>query len=105
MTPSRSISAGYVDGDAGDEIGITGSQETDHLGLIRRLGDAAQRGALDLGRLVFRALLVPARANALGQRLARRDRVDVDPIGAEFEGELAGEGDDTSLRRGIGAAR
>src|SRR5438270_11896359 len=104
MTPSGSISAGYVDRYAGHEIGVAGRQETDHLGLVRRLGDAAQWRAVDLGLLVFRARLVPARPDAFGQGAARRDRVDVDVVGPELEGELAGEGDNAALRRGIGAA-
>src|SRR6202035_1213221 len=75
-----------------------------HLGLVGRLGDAPQWRAVDLGLLVFRARLVPARPDALGQGPARRDRVDVDAVGSELEGELAGEGDDAAFGRGIGAA-
>src|SRR4029077_4978736 len=38
-----SISSGYIDGHAGHEIGVAGRQEADHFGLVRCLGDAAQR--------------------------------------------------------------
>src|ERR1700760_4576619 len=100
-----SISSGYVDGHAGHEIGVAGCQEADHLRLVRRLGDAAQRRAPDLGLLVLRARLVPAGPDAFGQRAARRDRVDVDAVRAELESELPGKGDDAALRGGVGAAR
>src|SRR5216684_9123576 len=104
MREIGSISAGYVDRDAGHEICIARGEKTDHLRLVDRLGDAAQRGTVDLGLLVLRARLVPARPDALGQRAARGDRVDVDAVGAELEGELSGEGDDAALGGGIGAA-
>ena len=45
------------------------------------LGDAPQRRALDLRRLVLRRLLVPAWPDALGQRAARRGLVDGVPNG------------------------
>src|SRR5207248_11787490 len=80
---SGSIAAGYVDRDAGHKIRIARRQKADDPGLVRRLGDPAQRRAIDLGLLVFRARLVPARPYALGQGAARRDRIDVDVIGPE----------------------
>src|SRR5207237_9003670 len=40
---SGSIAAGYVDRDAGHKISITRRQKTDHLALVRRLGDASER--------------------------------------------------------------
>jgi hypothetical protein len=49
----ESVAAGYVDRDASDKIGIARRQKANHLGLIRRLGDAPQRCALDLGGLVL----------------------------------------------------
>src|SRR5205085_10422977 len=98
------VSPGDVDRHAGHEIGVARRQKTDDLCLIRRFGDAAQRRAVDLGLLVFRARLVPARTDAFGQGAARRDRVDVDVMRPEFEGELPGEGDDAALCRRIGAA-
>src|SRR5262249_48646410 len=104
MRSKRSIAAGHVDRHAGDKIGVSGCQKADHLGLVGRFGDAAQRGALDLGLLVLRARLVPARPDPLGQGTARRDRVDRDPEGPELEGELAGKGDDAAFGGGIGAA-
>src|SRR5204863_9918782 len=104
-TEEDSSPAGYVDRHSGHEIGVAGGQKTDHLGLVRRLGDAAQWRAVDLGLLVFRARLVPARPDALGQGAARRDRLDVDVIGPELKGELTREGDDAAFRRGIGARR
>src|SRR6202043_2111315 len=75
------------------------------ISLVHRLGDAAQRRAPDLGLLVLRARLVPARPDAFGQRAARRDRIDVDAVRAELESELPGKGDDAALRGGVGAAR
>src|SRR5437763_13290791 len=102
---SGSIAAGYVDRDAGHKISITRRQKTDHLGLVRRLGDASERRLVDLGLLVLRARLVPAWRYALGQGAARRDRIAVDVIGPELEGELPGEGDDAAFRGGIGARR
>ena len=44
----RLVSAGHVDGDAGDEVGVGRGQKADHLRLVGRLGDAAQRRAVDL---------------------------------------------------------
>ena len=43
-----------LDGEAGDEIGVGRGQEADHVGLVDRFGDAAQRRAFDL--LGLRAL-------------------------------------------------
>src|SRR6185437_15960980 len=97
--------AGDVDRLAGDEIGVLRRQEADYPGLVDRLGDAAQRGLVDLGGLGLLAAALPMRADALGQRDARRDRVDVDAVGAELVAELFGEGDDPALCRGIGGAR
>ena len=97
MIQPMSISSGNIDRDAGHEIGVARRQKADDLGLVGGLGDAAQRGARDLRGLVLRALLVPARPDALGQSAARRDRVDVDAVRSEFEGELASKGDDPPL--------
>ena len=97
------MAARDVDGEARDEIGVGRGQETDDVGLVGRLGDAAQRRALDLLGLRGLRALVPMRADALGQGDAGGDGVDVDAVGPELEGELAGEGDDAALGRGIGA--
>src|ERR1043165_8276806 len=88
LSHTASIPAGHVDRHARHEIGIARRQKTDDLGLVGRLADATQGRAVDLGLLVFRARLVPARPDALGQGAARRDRVDVDVVGPELEGEL-----------------
>ena len=99
----RLHAAGDVDGEAGDEIGVGGGQEADHVGLVDRFGDAAQRGAFDLfGLRALRALL-PMRPDAFGEGDAGGDGIDVDAVRPELMGELAGERDDAALGRGIGA--
>ena len=97
-----SVAAGHVDCHAGDEIGVARCQKADHLGLIGRFGDAPQRRPCDFGGLILGALLLPARANPLGQGAAWCDRVDVDAIGAEFKRDLPGKGDDPALGGGVG---
>src|SRR4029453_7034353 len=64
--PAMLLSAGLlleaargVDGEARDEIGVGRSQETDHVGLVGRLGDAAQGRAFDLPRRAGLGPLVP----------------------------------------------
>src|SRR5687768_4849591 len=84
----RSNAAGYIDGEARDEIGVGRGEETDDVGLVGRLGNAAQRRALDLLGLRGLRALVPMRADTLGQGDAGGDGVDVDAVGAELEGEL-----------------
>src|SRR5262245_28494381 len=46
--PVVSDTACDVDGQAGDEIGVGRGEKADHVGLVGRLCDAAQRRALDL---------------------------------------------------------
>src|ERR1700722_15368682 len=84
----RSASAGHIDGDAGDEIGVLRRQKADNPRLVDRLGDAAQRRVVDRPRLILLAAPFPMRADALGQGGARRDRVDVDAVRPELVREL-----------------
>src|SRR4029453_13677518 len=108
--PAMLLSAGLlleaardVDGEARDEVGVGRGEETDQVGLVGGPGDGARGGAFDLLGLRGLRALVPMRADALRQGDAGRDGVDVDAVGPELEGELAGEGDDAALGRGIGA--
>ena len=99
-----SIPAGDVDRDARHEISVARGEKADHLGLVGGFCHTAQWSAGDLGRLRLLRALLPMRANAFGQGKARGDRVNRDTVWPQLERQLAGEGDDAALRRGIGAA-
>src|SRR5207237_2267382 len=71
-------------------------------GLVGRFSDTPQRRAFDLFGLRGLRALVPVRADAFGQRDARRNGIDVDALRAELVSQLAGESDDAPLRGGIG---
>src|SRR4029450_3019796 len=92
-----------IDRQARNEIGVRRGEEADHVGLVGRLGDAAQRRALDLLGLRGLRALVPMGPDALRQGDTGGDGIDVDAVGPELEGELAGESDDAALGRGVGA--
>jgi hypothetical protein len=98
-----SVSAGHIDRHAGDEIGVARCQEADHLGLVRRLGDAPQRRPCDFGGVILGALLLPAGADPLGQGAAWGDRVDVDAMRAELKRDFSGKGDDPAFGSGVGS--
>src|SRR5581483_10001456 len=59
-------------------------------------------GVLSISAALASWLPLPMRADALGQRDARRDRVDGDAVRPQLVAELLGEGDDAALGRGVG---
>src|SRR2546430_16921329 len=93
-----------VDGDARDEVRIARGEEADDPRLVAGPGTAAERRARALPRLLLGRPLLPARANALGQRHAGGDRVDGDAMRPQLVSQLGGEGDDAALGGRVGAA-
>src|SRR5687768_980173 len=76
--PGGLLSAGHVDRDAGDEVGVGRGQKADDPSLILRSGDPAERRALDLGGLALRGPRSPVRQQPLGQGEAGRDGIHCD---------------------------
>src|SRR5690349_10372568 len=111
MPPSRPLStcrarlltAGDVDGGAGREAGVGGADEAEPPGPVLRGGHPPERRPADRGGLGVGRAAIPVRADALGQGEARGDGVDGDAVGAELEGQLAGERDDAALGGGVRA--
>jgi hypothetical protein len=76
---------------------MRGGKEADDVGLVHGLAHAPQRRSLDVGLALLGRTLLPARANALGQRGGGRDGVDVDAVGSELVGKLRRQRDDAAL--------